>query len=232
MPLRFLCKSNKSMESKLVVLSQGPHHVAVFKPHNIFSVGGPGVPRPTLLDLVRKIFGPSIFPVHRLDRVTAGVTIFARSIFAKHAMDNAFKKRLVKKIYYAVCEGNPHFTKLTVDEPLKKFDLNPKKSGPLAKQTIDRQGEQAVTHLRVLQKFGPDFCLIEANPISGRMHQIRCHLAHIGLPIVGDKLYGARSTCGNQTIGLCAVLLSMPLPKGERLDVDARDFFDTKIYLP
>ena len=49
------------MEPKIVVLSQGPHHVAVFKPHNIFVVGGRGVVRPTLLDLVRKIFGSSIY---------------------------------------------------------------------------------------------------------------------------------------------------------------------------
>lgn len=219
------------MQSKLIILSQGPHHVAVFKPHNIFVVGGRGVVRPTLLDLVRKIFGKSIHPVHRLDRVTAGITIFARSPFAKHAMDNAFKKRLVKKTYYAVCEGKANFQKMTINQPLKKQDLNPKKSGPLAKQVIDEKGESAITHVRKIEQINDQFCIIEANPISGRMHQIRCHLAHIGLPVVGDRLYGAKTSCPPQTIALCAVGLSLPMPKGDRLEIDARGLFDAKSYL-
>src|SRR5580704_9950321 len=104
-------------KNNLIILSQGPHHVAVFKPHNIAVVGGRGVPRPTLLDLVREKFGASIYPVHRLDRVTSGITVFARSIFAKHAIDNAFKKRLVNKTYYALAEGVANFKTITVDKP-------------------------------------------------------------------------------------------------------------------
>lgn len=219
------------MESKLVILSQGPHHVAVFKPHNISVVGGRGVPRPTLLDLVRKIFGANIFAVHRLDRVTSGITIFARSMFAKHAMENAFKKRLVTKTYHALCEGKPNFHKISVNQPLKKVELSGKKSGPVAKQTVNDLGEPAITHFRLLKQIGDKHCLIEAEPISGRMHQIRVHLAHIGLPVVGDKLYGAKTVCAPHTIALCAVAISLPLPKGERLNIDAREFFDPSSYL-
>jgi len=219
------------MESKLIVLSQGPYHLAVFKPHNIAVVGGPGVVRPTLLDLARKIFGHSVFPVHRLDRVTAGITIFARSQFAKHAFEDAFKKRLVHKTYYAVCEGRPEFTKLVVNEPLKKVDLDKRRKGPVSKQVVDKTGESAITNLRVIKQIDAHHVLIEAHPISGRMHQIRAHLAHLGLPIVGDKLYGATSSCGPHTIALCAVAISLPLPKGERLSLDAREFFDPQAYI-
>lgn len=216
-------------EPSLIVLSQGPHHVAVFKPHNMAVIGGQGVPRPTLLDLVRQKFGQSIYPVHRLDRVTSGITIFARSIFAKHAMDNAFKKRLVNKVYYAICEGKPDFKTKVVNLALKKVDLD-KKTGPRAQQTIDEKGESATTNVKVLQLLG-DYCLIEAKPISGRLHQIRAHLAHLGLPIVGDKLYGAKTLCPPHTIALSAVFLSLPLPKGGRIEIDAKKFFDAKIYL-
>lgn len=217
-------------QPKLVVLSQGPHHVAVFKPHNISVVGGPGVVKPTLLDLVRKIFGASIFPVHRIDRVTCGITIFARSIFARLAMEDAFKKRIVQKTYLALCEGKPNFKKISVNKPLKRVELS-NKSGPVAKQTVDDSGESATTNFRLLSMIEENYSLIEAHPISGRMHQIRAHLSYIHLPIVGDKLYGATSTCPPHTIALCAAAISMPLPKGDRLVVDATEFFDASSYL-
>lgn len=218
------------MESKLIVLSQGPHHIAVFKLHNIAVVGGRGVVRPTLLDLVRKMFGKSVFPVHRLDRVTSGITIFARSQFAKLALENAFKKRLVNKTYFALCEGKANFHKLTVDFPLRKIDLNQKKSGPIAKQIVDEKGEKALTHLSLIKQLDT-YAWVEAKPVTGRMHQIRAHLGHIHLPIVGDKLYGAKSTTAPHTIALCAVALSLPLPKGARLDLDVRELFDPNSYV-
>ena len=218
------------MEARLIVLSQSSHHVAVFKPHNMAVVGGHGVPRPTLLDLVRKMFGSNLSPVHRLDRVIAGITIFARSLFAKHALENAFKKRLVKKTYYAICEGEPKFTKTIVDQPLKKLDLNNKK-GPAAKQKIEAGGEQAITNLKFLKQLTKEYCLIEAQPLSGRMHQIRAHLAYLGLPIVGDRLYGASTSCAPHTIALCAVGLSLPLPKGGIIEIDARTLFKPDNYL-
>lgn len=192
-------------------------------------IGGRGVPRPTLLDLVREKFGQSIYPVHRLDRVTSGITIFARSLFAKHAIDNAFKKRLVNKTYYALCEGKASFKNKTVNQALKKIELG-KKSGPLAQQTADDAGESAITNFKLLQQFD-GYCLIEAKPISGRLHQIRAHLAYLGLPIIGDKLYGAITQCSPHTIALCAVALSLPLPKGGRVEIDARRFFEPTSYL-
>lgn len=215
---------------EILVLSQGPYHVAVFKPHNMTVVGGPGVVRPTLLDLVRKMFGRSIFPVHRLDRVTAGITIFARSIFAKHALENAFKKRLVNKTYYAICEGQAHFKSKTINEPLKKIATK-EKTGPVAKQIVDQSGEQAITKIIFLKQLTNNLVLLEAHPISGRMHQLRAHLSHIGLPIVGDKLYGANVKCPPHTIGLVSVAISLPLPKGARLNLDARNLFSVDDYL-
>ncbi len=219
------------MHNNLITLSQGPHHIAVFKPHNMAVIGGPGVPRPTLLDLVREKFGKSVYPVHRLDRVTSGITIFARSIFAKHALDNAFKKRLVHKTYWAIVEGKPEFNKISVDKKLKRVDEPAKKSGPVAHQTISEHGESALTHFRVLKKISDLYWLIEAMPVTGRMHQIRTHLQYLNLPIVGDKLYGATTSCAPQTIALCAVELNIPLPKGGRITIDARDLFDVKNYL-
>lgn len=216
-------------EQRLIVLSEGPHHIALFKPHNMATVGGRGVVRPTLLDLARKRFGQNIFPVHRLDRATSGITVFARSLFAKHALDNAFKKRLVKKIYYALSEGVANFKKTSVSLSLLKIDTKSKK-GPEKRSSADISGEKAITNFRFIKQYG-NFSLIEAQPLSGRMHQIRAHLAYLGLPIVGDKLYGSTTKLPPHTIALCAVKLSLPLPKGGRLDIDATRYFDLEFYL-
>lgn len=217
-------------ESKLITLSQGPYHVAVFKPHNMCVVGGPGVPRPTLLDLVREQYGQGIFPVHRLDRVTAGITLFARGPFAKHALDNAFKRRLVKKTYYALVSEKPSWQKITVDEKLLRQNAT-KVTDTTKRQQISDKGDNAVTKFSFLKAVGPYF-LVEATPISGRMHQIRAHLAHLGLPIVGDKLYGSTIKLETQTIALLAVVLDFPLPKGGRVMVDARKYFVAEGYFP
>jgi 23S rRNA-/tRNA-specific pseudouridylate synthase len=176
------------------------------------------------------MFGKHMAPVHRIDRATAGITIFARTLFAKHALENAFKKRLVKKTYYVICEGKANFTKQRVDQALEKVDLKSSK-GPMAKTTISTKGEPASTNFKVIQQLTPDYCLLEAQPISGRMHQIRAHCSYLGLPVVGDKLYGAKTTCGPHTIALCAVGLVLPLPKGGTLTIDARTLFSPENYI-
>lgn len=214
----------------LIILASTNDYVAVFKPHGIAVVGGHGVPRPTLLDLVRDKFGQNIFPVHRLDRVTAGITLFARSSFARFAFENAFKKRLVTKLYYAIVEGKLTFKQTTVNAPLKRVDNNNKK-GPQARQIIDNEGEKAQTKFRLLENLGPDLWLIEANPISGRMHQIRAHLMHLNLAIRGDKLYGAQSRYPDQRIALLAVYLSLPGPRGGKITIDAHKYFRKSDYL-
>lgn len=219
------------MQHKLIIVSEGPHHIAVFKPHNMSVVGGPGVVRPTLLDLMRERFGKNIFAVHRLDRVTAGITIFARSIFAKHAFDNAFKKRLVHKTYWAIVEGTPNFTKISVDKKLQRVDSIAKKSGPLAHQSVSEQGEHALTHFQVVKKIKEGFWLIEANPVTGRLHQIRAHLQFLGLAILGDKQYGAKTVYQEKKIALCAVGLTLPAPKGAKIIIDAKKLFSVNDYL-
>lgn len=214
------------------ILEQGPHHIAVFKPHNLAVVGGFGVPRPTLLDLMRQRFGPQIFAVHRLDRVTAGITLFARSNFAKHALENAFKKRLVKKTYWAIVSQKPEWQKITVDKKLKSQSTGKKSGSPKIQIcSTDNSGESALTHFKFIKHLKGDFYLIEAQPISGRMHQIRAHLAYLNLPIVGDALYGSPIKLGKNIIALCAVGLSLPAPKGKAIKLEAVNLFNYNSYI-
>ena len=212
------------------IIDQSQYHIAVFKPHNMAVIGGQGVPRPTLLDLMRQKFGPQIYPVHRLDRVTCGLVLFARGMFAKHALENAFKKHLVKKTYLAVVQGIPDFKKKLLETHFSKEALN-KKKGPQAIQSISDKGEIAKTKFEVLEILPNNLALIKAEPITGRMHQIRIHLSSLGLPILGDKLYGSKIILPPQTIALCASNLEFPMPKGPKVTINAEHLFDIKSYV-
>jgi len=205
---------------KLDVLDKGKHHIVVNKPYNMVVVAGRGAPRPTLLDVATEEFGKGVKPVHRLDRVTTGCCILATSIYGQQALSNAFRKHLVHKEYLAIVEGVPSFKSLNIDARLKRIDNPNAKKGYLAEQTIDNEGQRALTRVQVLSS-NDNFSLVKANPETGRMHQIRAHLSHIGHPIIGDKQYDSKTLFADKAIALFAWSVSFPLPEGGRKKVSA-----------
>ncbi len=124
-------------------------------------------------------------PVHRLDRETSGVLVCARTASTEKRWKDAFFKSRVKKTYLALCQGTPTFTHTVLDMPLGLQDGLPVriKMGP------HPQGQPAQTDVEVLWQ-GAGRCLVACRPLTGRTHQIRAHLSAVGLPILGDKLYG------------------------------------------
>ena len=123
--------------------------------------------------------------VHRLDADTSGVMLFAKSEGAMQTMSDLFESRKMEKTYLAVVEGSPKEKEWTCGLPLGPDPLQ------FGRMRVDHseEGKEAETHFRVLQK-SDRFTLIEANPLTGRTHQIRVHLAQSGCPIACDELYG------------------------------------------
>lgn len=201
------------------ILDQGKHHLVVYKPSNMVVVTGRGAPKPTLLDVLQERFGKGIKPVHRLDRVTTGCCILATSTYGQQALSDAFRKHLVDKRYLAIIEGIPNFKQINLDARLKRIDTpNSKKS--LAHQVIADDGQRALTRVRVISSHN-NLTLVEANPETGRMHQIRAHLSHLGFPILGDAQYGSKTPYQPRAIALHAYKVSFPLPEGGRRTVIA-----------
>lgn len=124
--------------------------------------------------------------VHRLDRNTSGLIILAKSKSAKEYMQKQFQDRKIKKTYFALVIGH-----LDQDEAIIKVPLGRSKTHPL-KRVADPDGKDAITAYKVIDRIG-NYDLVEAKPSTGRTHQLRAHFAHLGHPIVGDKLYGADS---------------------------------------
>ena len=206
------------------IVDQGPHQVVLLKPAGMTVVGGRGVPRPTLLDVATDWFGSGTRPVHRLDKVTTGLCIVAKTPFGQQALSEAFRRHLVDKRYLAIVEGVPPWQRLDIDARLARIDdpeaAHGHKKGPLAIQTVDDSGVRALTRVTVLAT-GNGCALVEARPETGRMHQIRCHLSHTGFPIVGDSLYGAKTAFVDGAVALLAFALSFPRPEGGRAFVTA-----------
>ena len=197
---------------KLIVLDEGPDHAIVIKPGGVLSVRARGGKSETILDMAEKHYGKPLLPVHRLDRPTSGCMALARTTFGQQALSDAFRKHKVDKRYLAVVDGVCVFDKLKVDARLAKSERHNKR-GPVAKAEVSDDGKRALTRVNVLARSG-DQSVVFAQPETGRMHQIRAHLAHLGHPLTGDTLYGGR---GGTPLLLHAFLLSLPAPRGKRI---------------
>ncbi|MEZ5976433.1 MAG: RluA family pseudouridine synthase, partial [Planctomycetota bacterium] len=128
--------------------------------------------------------------VHRLDRGTSGVMVLARTAEAMEALMHAFAERQVEKVYAALCLGVPRFESEWIHEPIERDPRKPDRRRIAA----PGEGKEASTLMKCVERYGQVACLVNAEPKTGRTHQIRVHLAARGLPILGDVLYRPRSS--------------------------------------
>jgi RluA family pseudouridine synthase len=138
--------------------------------------------------LLGSFYNSPVFTVHRLDRDTSGIIVFARDAGTHRLLSMAFESRDAEKLYYAVVHGRPGWTETDCD-----LSLVP--DGDRQHRTIiDKyHGKRSLTRVRFLLSAG-SYAVVEARPATGRAHQIRVHLASLGHPVVCDPLYGARSS--------------------------------------
>ncbi|MEK7547145.1 MAG: RluA family pseudouridine synthase [Patescibacteria group bacterium] len=128
--------------------------------------------------------------VHRLDRETSGIMIAARNSEYFEYLKNLFKTRQIKKTYLAVVSGKPKEAKGTIDKPIGIKNGSVKRS--VHSEKMMKSAETDYTVKKTFVSEGKEFSLVEVYPKTGRTHQIRVHLAAIGHPVVGDRLYGGK----------------------------------------
>ncbi|MEO7932048.1 MAG: RluA family pseudouridine synthase [Chthoniobacterales bacterium] len=142
--------------------------------------------------------GGQVSIINRLDRETSGLVLIAKHRAAARSLAMAMQAGSVKKEYLAIVLGHPTWTQITVDAPvLRKGSVET--SRIYLKQMVHSTGAAALTDFEVLERFlGPGsipLSLVRAIPLTGRTHQIRVHAAHLGFPLLGDKIYGADEGC-------------------------------------
>ncbi|MCX7787988.1 MAG: pseudouridine synthase [Spirochaetes bacterium] len=134
-------------------------------------------------DMLNSEGGDGPKPVHRIDKDTSGIVLFSKTEEAFRALSLQFQERRLSKIYHALVMGRPLWSEITCDVALLP-------DGDRRHRTIVHpDGKPSQTWFRVLETFR-GYALIEAQPKTGRTHQIRVHLSYLGYPIVGDELYG------------------------------------------
>ena len=181
----------KAQDIPIEIIYEDSDIIVVNKPKGMVVHPANGNPDGTLVNAIMAIckdslsgIGGEIRPgiVHRIDKDTSGLLIVAKNDNAHVKMSEQIKNHEVKKTYIALVRGVFKENEATIDMPIGRSTSDRKK------MAVNKNGKNAITHIKVLKRFDK-YTLLQVNIETGRTHQIRVHLSHIGYPIVGDYTY-------------------------------------------
>jgi len=170
------------MNLKDIIIVENENWIALNKPSGLLSIPDREGKEISLKQLLKDKYG-NIFTVHRLDKDTSGLIIFAKNEVTHKQLSQQFEGRLTKKIYLGLVIGSPGEKKGSIDAPMGE---HPAKNGTMI---VHRKGKDALTDFEVLEDFGV-YAWLQFQIHTGRTHQIRVHAKEMGHPIVCDPLYG------------------------------------------
>ena len=221
-PVRTKGGADKAFMESLVIHEDASAFV-LNKPSGIPSQGGSGVTR-HIDGLLEELQGnkrqrPRL--VHRLDRDTSGVIVVARTIPAAAALSESLRRRDAKKTYWALTRGVPVPRRGIIKLALSKQGEEGRDERMHAAEPDDENAKSAVTYYTVMGAAANQYAWVALHPITGRTHQLRAHLAHIGTPILGDHKYGGLVAKGlgelEDRLHLHARAIDIAHPEGGRL---------------
>lgn len=185
----------EGQEIPLDILYEDSELIVIDKPAGLVVHPAPGNPDLTLVNALIAHCGDSLSGiggvrrpgiVHRLDKDTSGVIVAAKTDRAHHVLSRQFEKRTAERTYLAVAWGMPTPSQGRIEGNIGRDPRNRKKMAVVP----DGKGKPAATNYRIVKRYGVWASLVECRLETGRTHQVRVHMTHIGHPLVGDTLYG------------------------------------------
>jgi len=212
---------------KSITLYEDADVLVLDKPMGLAVQGGSGTVRHVdgMLAALQEPDGQRARLVHRLDKDTAGCLLVAKTRFAAAALAKTFRSRSARKVYWALVAGVPKPRQGRISTFLAKEEMEGD-----SRMRVARHGEEgashAVTYYAVVETAARELAWLSLKPVTGRTHQLRAHMAHIGHPIVGDPKYFVRENWdlpgGMQNrLHLVARRIAVPHPRGGVIDVTA-----------
>jgi len=167
-----------------ILIFENDDFIVLNKPSGLLSIPDRDAREISLKNLLQEKYGPQeIFTIHRLDKGTSGVILFARNEAAHKALSQKFENRETQKIYLGLIIGSPIPKKGSIDSRIME---SPRKKGLMV---VNRKGKESLTNYEVIEQFGM-YSLARFEILTGRTHQIRVHMKDIGHPVACDELYG------------------------------------------
>jgi len=173
---------NRSMRIDEHIIFENDDLIVLNKPSGLLSIPDREGKEISLKKILQERPG-EIFTIHRLDKGTSGVIMFAKNEATHKSLSQQFQNRQTEKIYLGLVIGSPLNKKGTIDSPIME---HPVKKGLMV---INRKGKESLTDYEVLEDLGP-YSWVQFQIYTGRTHQIRIHMKDIGHPIVCDEVYG------------------------------------------
>lgn len=183
-------------QGTVTILYEDDQMVVVDKPPNVLVHPTGQTKSGTLSNHLAYVFKQrgitaTIRPLHRLDKNTSGCVAFAKDSHSQHLLEQQLKGDIFKRTYQALVKGIVTPATATISAPIGAHPFLPNR------RSICEQGETAITHYRTIRQLN-GYTLLEIELGTGRTHQIRVHLAHVGYPILGDAMYGTKSSLINR----------------------------------
>lgn len=195
------------------IIYKDNHIIVLNKPAGLSVLPEGWDPEATYLRQMLEEKYEQIWVVHRLDKITSGVMVFALTAEAHRKLNRQFEQHKVEKVYQAIVEGVPPW-----DERIARHMLQTDVGRKHRTVVVHKRGKNSETEFKVLKR-GQAGALVEAHPKTGRTHQVRVHLSALGYPLFGDILYGASETNLISRPALHAVSLAFNHPfTGQRMD--------------
>ena len=212
---------------KDMILFEDADVMVLNKPAGLAVQGGSGITRNVddMLEVMRDAKGQKPRLVHRLDKETAGCLLIAKTRFAATALTGSFRHRSARKIYWALVAGVPKPKQGRISTYLAKEESEDDSIMVIAKHG-DEGASHAVTYYAVVETSATKLAWVSLKPVTGRTHQLRAHMAHIGHAIIGDPKYFNKENWElpgglQKRLHLLARRITIPHPRGGTIDVTA-----------